>query len=661
MLTFQRGALSIVGVAPERFTGTGLPPQTPDIWIPASAQNLVMPGVDWIHDDGVREWQVLAREQPALRGQGAAELAVLSSQWPRQAGEPVKLSTVRATFFQTNGGAFGSFVEVCAVLMVSVILVLLIGCVNLTHLIAARNSGREQEIAVRLALGATRWRLVRQLCAESLVLGLIGGAAGLLVSYWTCNWLAAQSIELIRQITNGALGIAIDMSPDWQVFAFAAGISALTGIGVGILPAVRASNRDVNSTLKQGTAGAGGGPGTLRNRNLLLAFQVASCLILLAGAGLLFRGAARSEEIEAGFDYKHLAVVGVDTRGMAESASARVNLLRQALRRMEAVPGVVSLAWADRMPFLGTGNGIFQNEQGTALGCMFNGVSDEYFATVGIRLLTGRTFTREEIEKEPPIAVISESTAKRLWPEQGALGRRITPGATWLRGVVGHESFTVVGVVKSIRSTYLSKDDVGYVYIPRRLHGVGTLFLVRTRTLPDTSFKSLSVALAGVNQNLAARTFMSSMEEGPVRMQELMAQAPATVASIIGGLALLLACIGIYGVVSHFVARRTREIGIRMALGATRSDVIAAVSAQTLRPVAWGAGVGLVGAFGISGLLHTLIVVPDLPDLTYGGGAFDPFTFVCVLAMLAIVVLVAAFAPVMRATRVDAAVALRSE
>jgi predicted permease len=493
------------------------------------------------------------------------------------------------------------------------------------------------------------------------VLGVIGGAAGLLLSYWICNWLAVQSIELIRQMTNGALGIAIDMSPDWQVFAFAAAISALTGIGVGILPALRASNRDVNSTLKQGTAGAGDCLGILRNRNLLLAFQVASCLILLAGAGLLFRGAARSEEIDTGFDYKHLAVVGVDTRGIAQSASARVHLLHQALRRMEAVPGVVSVAQADRVPFLGTGNGIFQNERGAALGCMFNGVSDKYFATVGIRLLTGRTFTREEIEREPPIAVISESTAKRLWPGQDALGRRITPGTTWLRDVVGHESLTVVGVVKSIRSTYLSKDDAGYVYIPRRLHGTGALFLVRTRTLPDRSFKSLSVTLAGVNQSLAARTFLSSMEQGPVRMQEMMAEAPATVASILGGLALLLACIGMYGVVSHFVARRTREIGIRIALGAAPSDVIAAVCAQTLRPVAWGAGIGLLGAFGISALLHTLIVMPDLPDLTYGAGAFDPLTFVCVLSLLAAVVLLAAFAPVWRATRVDAAVALRNE
>jgi ABC-type antimicrobial peptide transport system permease subunit len=292
---------------------------------------------------------------------------------------------------------------------------------------------------------------------------------------------------------------------------------------------------------------------------------------------------------------------------------------------------------------------------------MFNGVSDEYFAVVGIRLLTGRAFTHEEIEREPPIAIISESTAKRLWPGHDPLGRRITPGATWLRDVVGHESFTVVGVVKSIRSTYLSKDDAGYVYIPRRLNGAGTLFLVRTTTRPDTFFKSLSVALAGVNQNLAARTFMSSMEEGPVRMQELMAQVPATVASIVGCLGLLLACIGIYGVVSHFVARRKREIGIRIALGAAPSDVIAAVSAQTLRPVAWGTGIGLLGAVGISALLHTLIVMPDLPDLTYGAGAFDPLTFVCVLSLLASVVLLAAFAPVWRATRVDAAVALRNE
>lgn len=295
------------------------------------------------------------------------------------------------------------------------------------------------------------------------------------------------------------------------------------------------------------------------------------------------------------------------------------------------------------------------------LGCIFNGVSDEYFATVGIPLFAGRTFTKQEIEQQPPIAVISESTARRLWPGQDALGRRIAPATTWLRGVAGQESFTVIGVVKTVRSTYLSKDDEGYVYLPRRLNDAGGLFLVHTRGLPDSSFKSLSTALAQVNANLPARTFIVSMEQGPVRIQELMAQAPAVAAAVLGGLALVLACLGIYGVVSHLVSHQTREIGIRIALGAARCDILTVVGSQTLRPVAWGAAAGLLGAFVVSGLLRTLIVMPDVPDLTYGAGAFDPITFLSVLFVLGAVVVVAVFIPMQRAIQVEPAVALRNE
>jgi len=547
------------------------------------------------------------------------------------------------------------------ILMVAVGLVLLIGCVNLTNLIAARNSGRAHEVALRLALGASRGRLVRQFCAESLVLGVLGGTAGLFLSDWACKWLGTKAVELVQKIANGAVGVSLDLSPDWHVLAWTAALSVMTGVAVGILPALRASGGNISATLKQGTAGGFGGAGIRRNRNLLLTAQVASCLVLLAASGLLFRGASRSADVSPGFDLKHLAVVGMDTRTIAGSATGRLQLQRQAMARMQALPEVASVAWADRVPFLGTGSGVFRNEQGAVLGCIFNGVSDEYFSTLGIPLVAGRTFTQQEIDQQPPLAVISEATAKRLWPRQDALGRRIAPAATWLQGAVGYESFTVIGVVRTVRSTYLSKEDEGYVYIPRRLHDAGVLFLVHTRGMPDSSVKSLSTALAHVNPNLPARTFLITMEQGPVRIQELMAQAPAVAAAVLGGLALILACLGIYGVVSHLVSQRTREIGIRMALGAARWDVLAVVGSQTLRPVAWGAAVGLLGAFGVSGFLRALIVMPDVPDLTYGAGAFDPVTFLGVLCVLGAVVVVAAFAPMRRATLVDPAVALRNE
>jgi predicted permease len=651
--------LSIVGVAPEKFTGTGVPPQAPDLWIPASAQASVLPGVDWMHEGGAREWQVLARQKPGVTAaQSSAELAVLGGAWPPEDGRAIRLSASGATFFETTGGAFQGFAAVCAILMVAVGLVLLIGCVNLTNLIAARNSTREHEVAVRLALGASRWRLVRQFCTESLVLGMLGGVGGLLISAWVCEWLRTKAIELVQEIANGAIGVSLDLSPDWQALAWTIALSLTTGVAVGILPAIRASSGDVNSTLKQ--ASGSSSPGIWRSRNLLLAGQVASCLVLLSAAGLLFRGAARSADVGTGFDSSHLVLIGMNTRAIARSPSARLELGRQAVSQMRALPEVASVALADRPPFLGTGSGFFYNESGSGLGCIFNGVSDEYFATLGIPVLAGRTFTELEIEQEQPVAVISESAARRLWPGQDALGRKITP-APWLRGVAGHESLTVIGVARTVRSTYLSKEDQGYVYMARRLPDWGGLFLARTHGSPDRSLKSLSTALATVNPSLPARTFVVSLEKGPVRMQQLMVRAPAVAASALGGLALILACLGIYGVVSHLVSRQTRAIGIRLALGAAPSDVVAAVGGQTLLPVAWGTGLGLLGAFGVSGLLRAFVVMPDVPDLTYGAGAFDPITFLCVLSVLGAVVAVAAFVPMRRAIRVDPAVALRNE
>lgn len=661
-LNIQGVPLAIAGVAPRDFAGTGVPPQTPDLWMPVSDQALVTPGADWMHDDRAREWQVLARRRPGVTAREySAELAVLSRQWPLEMGKPVQLSAEKATFFQTSGGAFEGFAAVCAVLLAAVGLVLLIACVNLTNLIAARNSGREHEVALRLALGASRTQVVRQLCAESLVLGLLGGVAGLLLSDWTCQWLAAKAVELLKEVANGAIGVTLDLSPDWRVLAGTGALSLITGIAVGVAPALRTSRTAIGSALKQGASGALGDAGMRRSRNLLLSGQVASCLILLAASGLLFRGASRSARIRPGFDVQHLGIVIVDTSGIAGSPGARLELQRRALARIQAVPEVTSVAWADRSPFLGHGTGVFRNERGALLGCVFNGISDEYFATVGIPLVAGRTFTPYEIDQQPPLAVISESTARRLWPGQDPLGHKIVPVADWLQKSAGHDSFTVIGVVKSVRSTYLSKDDEGFVYIPRRMRDTGALFLVHTRGRPEGSFRALSAALAQVHSNLPARTVLSSVEGGPVRLQELMARAPAVAAAVLGGLALILACLGIYGVVSHLVSQRTREIGIRRALGAARWDIVAVVGSQTLRPVAWGMAGGLLGAFGVSGVLRALIVLPDAPDLTYGAGAFDPVTFLGVLVVLGFVVTVGAFVPMRRAIRVEPAAALRSE
>ena len=316
-------SLTILGVAPPSFEGTGQPATVPDLWITASDQPSVLPGVDWIHDVAAREWQLLGRRRSGVTHQQAqADLAVTGASWPLQLEKPVSLSSLPATFFQTDSGEFQGFALICAILLVAVALILLMGCINLVNLIVARNAARGHEIAVRLALGASRFRLLRQLCSESLLLGMAGGAVGLVLSVQACGWLTLEAQHLFEQL-SGAWSPVLDLAPDWHTFAWSASLAILTGVAVGLGPALRASRRDVSGALR--LAGAVGGREITRRRNLLITAQVASCLVLLTAAGLLFRGAARSpadrrrfprrRAHHAGFDQCHH--IGLDTGGRA--------------------------------------------------------------------------------------------------------------------------------------------------------------------------------------------------------------------------------------------------------------------------------------------------------------------------------------------------------
>jgi predicted permease len=661
-LTVQGAPFIIVGVTPESFAGTGLPPQSPDLWIPASMQTTVLPGVDWLHDNTAREFQILARRKVGVSvEQAASELDVLGRQWPPVDNRQIRLSAKKATFFQTDGGEFETFGQISKILMVAVTLILLIGCVNLINLLLARGAARQREIAVRLAVGASGPRIVRQLCTESGLIGVLGGALGLLLSLWSCQWIGVSIAGALQRISNGALSLSLDLTPDWRVFTYTAVLSVLTGVAVGLWPAIRASRTDLTYTLKQESTGMGVARGRRwSSRNMLLAAQVAGCLVLLAGAGLLFRGVRFARMADPGFDTKHVFMLGANARALAATPASRTALLGQAIERVQALPEVTSVAWVDRPPFLGHGSGPMKSDAGTSVQCLFNAVSDRYFETLGIPILAGRDFTKQEIERGDALVIISESAARQFWPGGDAVGRRVL-GERWLQQLMKHDSFTVIGVVKSVRSTYLSKMDSGFVYFPKAPPSSFGTMLVRTRTAPEAAFRSAFAALSAVHSNLPSQTFMLSLEQGPMEIQKLMSEAPAMAASVLGLLALLLASLGVFGVVSYLVTQRTHEIGIRIALGAQNRDVIRMVLEQSLRPLAWGAAIGLVGAISLSGLLAAMVALPDVPDLTYGAGVVDPATFLGVFAVLTVVVLVASFIPVRRATRVEPAVALRDE
>ncbi len=379
-LELQASRFSIIGVAPETFAGTGLPPHSPDIWIPLMSQPSVLPGVDWLRDGTARELQILARRKMGVGvEQATAELDVLGRAWPPVENKQIHLSVKKATFFQTDSGEFETFGTISRIMMVAVTLILMIGCVNLVNLLLARGAAREREMAVRVALGASGSRIIRQLCTESALIGILGGALGLLVSLWSCDFISASIAGTLQRISGGVLRLSLDLTPDWRIFAYTAGLSLLTGVAVGLWPAIQATRTDLNSTLKQEATGAGrGARSRWRGRNILLAGQVAACLILLAGAGLLFRGVRHLQTADPGFDTKHVFLLGVNPKAIAATPASRTALLRQVVDRLQAMPEVASVAWVDRPPFLGHGSGPFLNEAGTRVSCLFNKVSNHY-------------------------------------------------------------------------------------------------------------------------------------------------------------------------------------------------------------------------------------------------------------------------------------------
>jgi hypothetical protein len=347
-------------------------------------------------------------------------------------------------------------------------------------------------------------------------------------------------------------------------------------------------------------------------------------------------------------------------RTIATSDAARTAVLRQAVERIQALPDVAAVSWSERPPFLGHGSHDVRDEHGAWVNCLFNQVSDRYFETLGIPILAGRNFTSQEIETAAPVIVISEVAARAIWPGKDPLGRTI-PRDEWLKRILPRNSYTVIGVVKGIRSTYLSKPDEGFIYYPKPMATNFGSFLVRTLSPRDTVSRAILAQLGAIHPNLPTQTFVVGLDQAPLQLQQMMAEAPAMVALVLGAMALLLASLGIFGLVSHLVTLRTREIAVRVSLGAQIPDVVRMVIGQTMRPVAIGAALGLAGALGISALLAKLVLAADAPDLTYGAGAFDPATFGGALAVLMLVILLASVAPVRRATRISPADALRNE
>lgn len=633
----------IIGVASRGFYGTEII-SAPELWFPIAMQQQLENGRKWLDDRGAENLFLQGRlKDDVSLTQAQAALDLIGAQLEREYPEVNEGKRITLSPPGLFGNAMrGAVVGFAGLLMAVVGLVLLLACTNLANLLLARATERRREVAVRLAVGASRFRVVRQLLTESLLLALIGGALGLVPALWLVN--LAMAIKVPPSIP-----LSFELQIDYRVYLFTLLLSLLTGVLFGLLPALQATKIDQISALKNEVSFVSGGRSWLKSG--LIVLQVSLSLVLLVGGGLMLRSLERASTIELGFETAHAAEISFDLRLQGyESERAKV-FQKTILERVRNLPGVQSAGIADMIPvdLHFSRSRIFIEGQTIerikdAPGAMFNSASPGYFSAMKTRLVQGRDFTERDDEKAPPVAIINEAFARRFFPGENPLGKRFSLGDPEA------PKRQIVGVVQDGKYAGLNENARSYVSLPLWQSGVGATSLV-IRSDGDLP-KVIAAVRREVEQldphiPISSNTLVEKME-----LPLLATRLTAYVFGTFGALALALAAIGIYGVMSYAISTRTREIGIRMALGAQKANVLTLVMRQGITLTIVGLAIGLAVALGLAQLMKTFL---------FGVSANDPATFILTSAVLATVALIACYLPARRATKVDPIVALRHE
>jgi macrolide transport system ATP-binding/permease protein len=654
-------AYSIIGVAPEEFTGTALLPQVPDFWVPASMQPQLVPGQDWLHQPADYRFQVLGRLRPEIGLKRAqAETAALIRQFSATyiTREPTRTVTLQHTAFfgNTEDPRFEAGV---AALMLIVAMVLFAACANVANMLLARGAMRQREISLRLALGASRARVMRQLITESILLSLVGGLVGLALAVVAGKVLRVGVAQVLTTQLGSGFTFSLNLNPDVRVLAYALGISVIAGAAFGLSPALQFTKPELDTSLRDESTSFGHLLRRSHLRSLLICGQVAVSMLLLTCSGLLVRGLMQSQSADPGFDTRQVFLLLGDYGDNAATSVAR--FLRM-VRGLEEVPEVASIAYGGG-PMMGTWTPPILVKKNAAVEgterrrTLASYASQNYLRTLGIPLLRGRDFTKQESTTGAHVAVISEAAARLFWPGEDPLGRHFQLDLHFTGKLTG---FEVVGVAKDVRFTNLTRIDPAHVYLapdPTTTYPI----LLNAGANQQAALAAIWKSVSRLDGNLLPDLSLWNAEMMLVHPQRTLARVMAMFAAGLALLAVTLAGVGIYGVMTYVVSQRTKEIGIQMALGARSGDVLRSVALSGLKPVAAGMIIGLGCGAAASALLHSTLASPGTSDFLYGVRFYDPWTFAGISSFLVTVSLLASLVPAVRAVRVDPMVALRYE
>jgi macrolide transport system ATP-binding/permease protein len=651
-VTLNGHAFTVIGVAPAAFGGVDVG-FAPDLWVPMSMHQWIRPGGDfWWDTRRALLLSVVARLNSGVTiSEAQAQMRTIAKQleqaYPDVNKErSIALVSLEAAKAQGLGGPTNEKLanNVSLLLLVASGSILLIACANVANLLLARSTARQREMAVRLALGAGRSRIVRQLLTESTLLGVLGGAGGVILAY-------ALGDVLVALLPPTPFPIDLNPQPDWRVLTFSLVVALLSGIFFGLAPALQTARWNLTEGLRE-RASTGGGAGNRFNvRSMLVVVQIAISLLLLIGSGLFLKSFYKAQAIDPGFRTNNLDIVTINPvlAGYDSDRSRQIlRVIADQIRNDARVAGADLNNWVPL--FGGEGRTIVidgrdANDQHNRKFANYSPISPGYFETLGIQLLRGRNFTEQDAEKNAaPVAIIDETMAKEFWPNEDALGRRF-------RFMISKDPIEVIGIARNSKAVTLGEVPQPMVYWPlKEITDTGMTLFVHTKTAPGPMLNEIRRIVRGVDVHIPI-TY-----EKTIRDHMGIALWPSWMGAMLLGslglLAFILASMGVYGVMAYSVSQRTRELGIRMALGAQTSQVIKLVLRQGMFLAVIGLAFGLFAAFGSTRLAGSFL---------YGVNPSDPLVFAGVTSVLACAALAACYLPARRAARVDPVQALRME